>query len=67
MQKATAMLSKARSYIDTQSIHKFYECVWEVIYAANAYVDKLAPWSLRKTDIDRMNTVLYVLVDVIRN
>lgn len=66
MKKATDMLSKSRTFIDDQAIHKFCECIWEVIYAANAYVDKLAPWSLRKTDVDRMNTVLYVLVDVIR-
>ena len=37
------------------------------VHAANAYVDSQAPWSLRKTDPDRMNTVLAVLVVAIKN
>ena len=37
-----------------------------VVRAANGYVDKQAPWVLRKEDPDRMATVLYVLTDVIR-
>jgi methionyl-tRNA synthetase len=34
---------------------------------ANIYIDEQAPWSLKKTDINRMNTVLYTLTEVIRN
>ena len=34
---------------------------------ANRYVDAQAPWALRKTDPARMDTVLYVLVEVIRH
>ncbi len=33
---------------------------------ANRYVDARAPWALRKTDPDRMATVLYVLAECIR-
>ncbi len=35
--------------------------------SANAYIDTEAPWSLRKTDLERMNTVLYVLLEAIRH
>lgn len=37
------------------------------VYACNQYVDAQAPWSLRKTDPDRMNAVLAVLVCCIRD
>ena len=33
---------------------------------ANEYVDKNAPWQLRKTDIKRMELVLYTILEVIR-
>lgn len=40
--------------------------VAELVSAADAYIDAQAPWSLRKTDPARMQTVLYVLCEVIR-
>ena len=30
-------------------------------------MDKEEPWALKKTDVDRMNTVLYVLLETIRH
>jgi methionyl-tRNA synthetase len=36
------------------------------VYRANQYVDSAAPWALRKTDPVRMETVLAVLLDMIR-
>ena len=40
--------------------------IWAVIAEANRYVDKQAPWALKKTDAGRMSDVLGVLVEVIR-
>jgi methionyl-tRNA synthetase len=37
-----------------------------MVTSANSYVDKQAPWALRKTDPARMATVLYVLVETLR-
>jgi methionyl-tRNA synthetase len=34
----------------------------QAVFACNAYVDEQAPWALRKTDPERMNTVLATLV-----
>ena len=33
----------------------------QAVYACNAYIDEQAPWALRKTDPDRMQTVLATL------
>ena len=38
-----------------------------VIRAANGYVDRQAPWKLKKEDPARMATVLYVLTETIRH
>ncbi|MCK6417459.1 MAG: methionine--tRNA ligase [Alphaproteobacteria bacterium] len=40
--------------------------VAELVSAADGYIDAQAPWTLRKTDPARMQTVLYVLCEVIR-
>jgi methionyl-tRNA synthetase len=63
---AKALLETTRAGMDRQAFHEVLESIWVVIRAANAYVDHQAPWALRKTDPDRMGTVLYVLAEVIR-
>ncbi|EME70851.1 methionyl-tRNA ligase [Paramagnetospirillum caucaseum] len=63
---AYAMLAKVRESMDRQLYHEAIETVWVVIRAANAYVDKQAPWALKKTDPARMGTVLWVLAETIR-
>ena len=40
--------------------------IWQVISKANRYVDSQAPWSLKKTDPERMREVLAVLSETIR-
>ena len=38
----------------------------ELVWEANKYIDEMAPWTLKKTDPDRMATVLYVILEVLR-
>lgn len=64
---AYAMLDKVRDAIGRQMYHEAIETVWVVIRAANAYVDKQAPWALKKTDPARMGTVLWVLAETARS
>ncbi len=61
-----ALPDKLREAYGVQAFHRGLETTWEVISAANRYVDEQAPWALRKTDPARMGTVLAVLADVIR-
>ncbi len=37
-----------------------------MIRAGNGYIDRQAPWALRRTDLARMGHVLRVLVDALR-
>lgn len=55
-----------RQFASQQEFHKMLESIWEVVGAANRYVDEQAPWALKKVDPERMGTVLYVLAEVIR-
>ena len=63
---ADALPGLLRAQMDRQAFHEALEEVWKVIRAANAYIDRQAPWALRKTDPERMAVVLRVLADVIR-
>ena len=60
------LLAHCREAMDVQAFHDVLEAIWVVVRAANAYVDRQAPWALRKTDPARMNTVLYVLAETMR-
>ena len=60
------LLDKVRADFDRQQFHNALTKVWEVVSAANRYIDQEAPWKLKKSDPERMATVLYVLADTIR-
>ncbi len=61
-----ALLATVREALDRQAFHRALEAIWSVIGDANRYVDEQAPWALRKTDPDRMATVLYALCETLR-
>ncbi|MFQ5784958.1 MAG: methionine--tRNA ligase [Alphaproteobacteria bacterium] len=67
LDEAYGLLDDLRRHIAVQAFHGALTRFWEVIGAANRYVDEQAPWSLRKSDPARMATVLYVLAETIRH
>ncbi len=67
VQAAQATLAELRTELDAQAFHKALERVWAVVSAANRYVDEQAPWALRRSDPERMATVLYVLAETLRH
>ena len=60
------LLPTMRGELDKQRFNKALEAIMLLVYDANAYIDVQAPWTLKKTDLARMATVLYVLAEVIR-
>ena len=66
LDRAAGLLDEVRATLREQAFHEALERIWAVIRAANGYIDRQAPWTLRKTDPVRMGTVLYVLAEVIR-
>ncbi len=61
-----AMLDKVRQEFEGVRLHKGCEEIWKIVSAANGYIDAQAPWTLKKTDPERMAIVLSVLSEVIR-
>lgn len=63
---ADGMLGQMREAMELQSFHKALDAVFVTVGEANRYVDEQAPWALKKTDPARLDTVLYVLAETIR-
>jgi methionyl-tRNA synthetase len=63
---ASGLLERVRANVDKQMLHAALIDIWEVIGAANGYFAKQAPWTLRKNDPPRMQTVLFVAADTLR-
>jgi methionyl-tRNA synthetase len=61
-----ALLEQVRGAMAVQALSRALEAIFEVVAAANRYVDAQAPWALRKTDPSRMATVLHTLAETIR-
>jgi len=63
---AYGLPAKLRDTMDRQVFHDSLEAIWMVIRAANGYVDRQAPWALKKSDPPRMANVLWVLAETLR-
>lgn len=64
--QAGELLDVARAAFEKQEFSRALEAIWTVLGDTNAYFAEQAPWVLRKTDVARMNTVLYVTLEVVR-
>jgi len=64
--RADTLLESARKHMDVQALHSVLAEIWSVVAEANRYFASQEPWALRKTDMTRMVTVLYVTAEVIR-
>jgi methionyl-tRNA synthetase len=66
LEASAALLGRVREEMAIQALNRALEAIFEVIGAANRYVDAQAPWALRKADPARMRTVLFVVAETIR-
>lgn len=64
--EVTAAFTGFRTAFDDLSLNHGIEAWMRGVHACNQYIDVQAPWSLRKTDPDRMHAVLGTLVRAIR-
>jgi methionyl-tRNA synthetase len=63
---AAALPALVRDRMDRQVFHEALDDIWKVVRAGDGYVDRQAPWALKKTDERRMADVLRVLADTLR-
>ncbi len=63
---ADGLHDQTRAAMDDQAIKQYLDAVWSVVADANRYFAGEEPWAKRKTDLPRMNTILYVTAEVVR-
>ena len=64
--QADAMLADVRTHHEAYAITKAMDVIWRCVAEANRYFAGQEPWALKKTDPERMETVLYVTAEVVR-
>ncbi len=63
---ADGLPAKVRGAMANLALHTALADIWAVVADANRYFASQEPWALRKTDPARMETVLYVTLEVLR-
>lgn len=60
------LLKASRKAMETQAVHQYVGSVFACVSETNRYFASQEPWALKKTDPARMNTVLYLTAEIIR-
>ncbi|MEM1307149.1 MAG: methionine--tRNA ligase [Pseudomonadota bacterium] len=60
------LYAQARVEMDRQAIKHYLDGVWAAIAEANRYFAAQEPWAKKKTDPERMGTILYVTAELVR-
>jgi methionyl-tRNA synthetase len=63
----TNKLDELTADMDKQDLNNYVKKVVEFSFKANKYFNDLEPWALKKTNINRMNTILFTIVTQIKN
>ena len=66
LEAADGLCARVREDVDRLDFSRGLERIWKVIAEANRYFTAQEPWKLRKTDPERMATVLYTTLEVLR-
>ncbi|CAN1564123.1 MetG Methionyl-tRNA synthetase [Rhabdaerophilaceae bacterium] len=64
--QAYALIGESRAAMADFQIHTMLNAIWRVVAETNRYFAAQAPWALKKTDPQRMDTVLYVTAEILR-
>ncbi len=63
---AIGVAEKVEAAMDKLSFSDALEEIWKLIRRTNKYIDETSPWVLVKEDKDRLDTVLYNLIESLR-
>lgn len=66
LELAAGAYTAARLAMEGQAIHTALASIFDVVSEANRYFAAQEPWALRKSDFSRMETVLFVTAEVLR-
>jgi methionyl-tRNA synthetase len=60
-------LPKLQTLMDNQELNEYIKTVVSFSFDANKYFNDSEPWSLKKKDPERMNAILFTIVEQIKN
>tara|TARA_A100001015_G_scaffold109003_1_gene120912 strand:+ start:904 stop:2439 length:1536 start_codon:yes stop_codon:yes gene_type:complete len=60
-------VNKLNEFINKQDLNNYIKQVIEYSFDSNKYFNDSEPWSLKKTDSNKMNAVLYSVIEQIKN
>ena len=60
-------IKRLNEFIDKQDLNNYIKQVIEYSFDSNKYFNDSEPWSLKKTDVKKMNSILYSIVEQIKN
>ncbi|MGB7431753.1 MAG: methionine--tRNA ligase [Ahrensia sp.] len=63
---AAPALNKAREAIARQAVHELLKEAFDIVDAANLFMQEQAPWKLKETDTARMGEILYAVAETVR-
>ncbi|MDO4254271.1 MAG: methionine--tRNA ligase [Kocuria sp.] len=66
LEAAHDLLATVRESFEALQFHRGLEAVWQVVADCNRYFTAQEPWVLRKTDPQRMQTVLWTTLETVR-
>lgn len=67
IETARASAKHAAQHFDSLTFHRALDAIWELVSAANKYVDQTQPWQLAKDqDPTRLEQVCYTVVETLR-
>jgi len=63
-----AAVAQVELQMNDLAFNKALQTIWELVSAANKYIDDTAPWTLAKdpAQLDRLGTVMYSLLEAVR-
>jgi methionyl-tRNA synthetase len=65
--KLTEKIDELIIDMNNQDLNNYLKKVVDFSFNANKYFNDLEPWSLKKTNVKRMNSILYTIVTQIKN
>ena len=60
-------LPKLQNLMDNQNLNEYIKAVVGFSFEANKYFNDSEPWTVKKSDPERMNAILFTIVDQIKN
>jgi methionyl-tRNA synthetase len=67
IEKARSAVRESAKHLDALAFHRALDTIWELVAAANKYVDSTEPWKLAKEDDKtRLEQVCYTVLETLR-